>query len=126
MGVPGRLGPGLLSPATGVETVASRRVRIGQMRAMASSVGIVLYFAVATVWVPSALLTSSLLIGVDRNVSDFVALVVWYIDAPRPRLRRGGGGGHAPEALLPREADDRTSSAFVWLQVGDARLQGPF
>lgn len=44
---------------------------------MVSAFGIVFYFAVATVWLPSALLRSQLLIGVDRDVSDLVASVVW-------------------------------------------------
>ncbi len=39
--------------------------------------GIVLYFAVSTVWLPSALLRSSLLAGAERNVADLVALAVW-------------------------------------------------
>jgi len=46
---------------------------------MLSAFGIVLYFAVATVWLPSALLRSSLLTGVGRNVSDLVTLAVWGI-----------------------------------------------
>jgi hypothetical protein len=53
------------------------RTGIGGSRAMVSAVVIVLYFALATVWLPSALLRSSLLTGVDRNVADLVALVVW-------------------------------------------------
>ncbi len=53
------------------------RASIGHVRAMLSAFGIVLYFAVATVWLPSALLRSQLLIGVDRGVSDLITLVVW-------------------------------------------------
>jgi hypothetical protein len=41
-----------------------RRVAIGHPRAFLSGLGIVVYFAVATVWLPSALLRSSLLIWV--------------------------------------------------------------
>ncbi len=53
------------------------RASIGHVRAMFSALGIVLYFAVATVWLPSALLRSQLLIGAERGISDLVALVVW-------------------------------------------------
>lgn len=52
---------------------------IGHGRAMLSAVGIVLYFAVSTVWLPSALLRSQLLIGLERSVSDLVALAVWGV-----------------------------------------------
>ncbi len=53
------------------------RESISQLRALLSSVGIVAYFAVATVWVPSALLRSPLLTGVDRNLADLIALGIW-------------------------------------------------
>lgn len=57
----------------------SRGISIGHGRAMLSAVAIFLYFAVATVWLPSALLRSPLLAGASRNVSDVVAVVVWAI-----------------------------------------------
>ncbi len=44
---------------------------------MVSAVGIVLYFAVAAVWLPSELLGSSLLAGFASDVSDLVVLAVW-------------------------------------------------
>jgi len=53
------------------------RASIGQGRAMLSALAIVLYFFVTTFWLPSALLRSSLLTGVGRNVSDLIAVAVW-------------------------------------------------
>ncbi len=55
------------------------RASIGHGRAMLSAVGIVLYFAVAVVWLPTVVLRSPLLAGVDRSISDVVTLVVWGI-----------------------------------------------
>lgn len=40
---------------------------------------IVLYFALTTVWLPSALLRSTLLTGIGRNAADVVALAVWAV-----------------------------------------------
>jgi hypothetical protein len=57
--------------------MTEKRARIRQGRALLWSLGIVLYFAVATVWLPSALLQSSLLAGAERNVADLVVLAVW-------------------------------------------------
>jgi hypothetical protein len=57
----------------------SLRASISQGRAMLSAVGIVAYFAVTTVWLPSALLRSSLLTGASTNVSDVVAVGIWGI-----------------------------------------------
>ncbi len=50
---------------------------IGHLRAMLSAVGIVLYFVATTFWIPSALLRSSLLTGVEQGITDLVALAVW-------------------------------------------------
>ena len=55
------------------------RESIGQPRAALSAIAIVLYFAVTTFWLPSALLRSSILTGAERNVSDLVALAVWAV-----------------------------------------------
>lgn len=69
---------GLLPEQERIDAI-SRRVSISQGRAMLSAVGIVLYFAVTTVWLPSKLLRSSLLAGASTNVSDLVAVAVWGI-----------------------------------------------
>lgn len=53
------------------------RAAIGHARASLTAMGIVAYFGVTTVWIPSALLRSSLLIGLERNVSDLIAVAVW-------------------------------------------------
>ena len=57
--------------------MTEKRVQIRHGRALLWSLGIVLYFAVATVWLPAALLRSSLLAGAERNVADLVVLAVW-------------------------------------------------
>ncbi|MEA1903436.1 MAG: hypothetical protein U9N56_07920 [Actinomycetota bacterium] len=57
--------------------MSGRKKSIGQLRALLSAVVIVLYFALTTVWIPSALLKSSLLTGTGRNTADLVALAVW-------------------------------------------------
>ena len=55
------------------------RPAIGPLRAFLSGMAIVAYFTVATVWLPSALLRSSLLAGAERNISDLVTVVVWGV-----------------------------------------------
>jgi hypothetical protein len=57
--------------------VSEGRDAIGQLRAAVLAVGIVLYFTVTTIWLPSFLLRSPLLTGASRNVSDMVASGVW-------------------------------------------------
>ncbi len=54
-----------------------RRERISNGRAALTAVGIVVYFAVFTAWVPSILARSSFLSTAPRNVADGIVLVVW-------------------------------------------------
>ncbi|MCL1595659.1 MAG: hypothetical protein M3132_15035 [Actinomycetia bacterium] len=54
-----------------------KRERISNGRAALSAVGIVLYFAIFTAWVPSMLARSSFLSTAPRNVADGIVLVVW-------------------------------------------------
>jgi hypothetical protein len=53
------------------------RERISQGRAALSAVGIFLYFAVFTAWLPSYLLRSSLLSSAPRNVADGLVAALW-------------------------------------------------
>jgi hypothetical protein len=67
------------SPPSEVAEQTAKRAAFGQLRGMLSAVAIFLYFAVATVWLPSAILRSSLLSGASRNVADAVALAAWIV-----------------------------------------------
>jgi hypothetical protein len=57
--------------------MSRRRPVIGHARAAFTGALIVLYFTLSTIWLPSALLRSSLLTGAERTVSDLIALAVW-------------------------------------------------
>lgn len=57
--------------------MTEKRASIRHGKALLWAVGIVLYFAVVTVWLPSALLRSSLLAGAERNLADLVVLAIW-------------------------------------------------
>jgi len=53
------------------------RERISQGRAALSAVGIFLYFAIFTAWLPSYLLRAPLLSGAPRNVADGLVAGLW-------------------------------------------------
>ena len=53
------------------------REKISQGRAVLSAIGIFLYFAIFTAWIPSIVLRSSFLATAPGEVSDLVILVVW-------------------------------------------------
>lgn len=55
----------------------TERGSIGHGRAALTALAIVGYFAVVTMWLPSVVLTSSILFGVDRSLADLVGLGIW-------------------------------------------------